>query len=375
MDFPFDILDVVHLLNLPKGHLNPSSLDMRCPFCDDRGYHLNVNLQKQVWRCNRCGEHGGILDLYARVLQCSRKEAYHDILEQIQGCPQNNSESVQTMRAIIKKNRVNNVPVAPLEIRNHTYHCLLDILLLLKEDQEDLLRRGLSEKEIIRLEYRSIPSEDEEFIIQELLQQGCCLEGVPGFYFDGERYHINIYPQETGYFIPVRDASGMVQGMQIRRRIQRMNKNGKKQSRYYWFSSRDKENGTAAVSCVHYAGMDCLGTKIYLTEGALKADASHYFSGAPFLALSGVGMIQALVREIPNLKQLGIQEIVDATDMDKFEKEQVFKQTELLRKLIQSEGFHYSQLLWDGNYKGIDDFLLHCAIREQNKHAKAIFAA
>lgn len=61
--------------------------------------------------------------------------------------------------------------------------------------------------------------------------------------------------------------------------------------------------------------------------------------------------------------------------MDKFEKGQVFKQTELLRKLIQSEGFQYSQLLWDGNYKGIDDFLLHCAIREQNKHAKAIFAA
>ena len=56
--FPFDISDIVFLLNLKIRRKNQTSWDCDCPFCGKEG-KLNINLEKNVFRCNKCGEGGG----------------------------------------------------------------------------------------------------------------------------------------------------------------------------------------------------------------------------------------------------------------------------------------------------------------------------
>ena len=63
-DFPFGIMDVVELLHLRIRRRQANSVYVDCPFCGDRRGKMNVNFVKNVWRCNYCDEHGGMLALY-----------------------------------------------------------------------------------------------------------------------------------------------------------------------------------------------------------------------------------------------------------------------------------------------------------------------
>ena len=49
--FPFGIADVVELMGLTVRRRLPSSLYLNCPFCGDQRGRLNVNTDKNVWRC------------------------------------------------------------------------------------------------------------------------------------------------------------------------------------------------------------------------------------------------------------------------------------------------------------------------------------
>ena len=74
--FPFGIADVVELLGLTVRRRLPSSMYLNCPFCGDQRGRLNVNTDKNVWRCNRCCAAGGMLALYARYNCTSNADAY-----------------------------------------------------------------------------------------------------------------------------------------------------------------------------------------------------------------------------------------------------------------------------------------------------------
>ena len=52
-----------------------------CPFCGDRRGKMNVNFQKNVWRCNYCGKYGGMLALYAEFNHTTTSDAYWEIAE------------------------------------------------------------------------------------------------------------------------------------------------------------------------------------------------------------------------------------------------------------------------------------------------------
>ena len=69
------IRDVVDLLSIQVIRDTGTQLHCRCPFCADRKAHLNVKLDKNVFRCNRCGEGGGVLHLYAAATNISMAAA------------------------------------------------------------------------------------------------------------------------------------------------------------------------------------------------------------------------------------------------------------------------------------------------------------
>ena len=80
-EFPFNIMDVVELLHLRIRRQQSNSVYVDCPFCGDRRGKMNVNFVKNVWRCNYCGEHGGMLGLYARLNNTTTSDAYWEIAE------------------------------------------------------------------------------------------------------------------------------------------------------------------------------------------------------------------------------------------------------------------------------------------------------
>ena len=67
-ELPCSIRDVVDVLGIPVIRDTGTQLHCRCPFCDDRKAHLNIKVDKDVFRCNRCGEGGGVLHLYAAAM-------------------------------------------------------------------------------------------------------------------------------------------------------------------------------------------------------------------------------------------------------------------------------------------------------------------
>lgn len=212
--FPFGIADVVELLGLTVRRRLPSSLYLNCPFCGDQRGRLNVNTDKNVWRCNRCGAAGGMLALYARYNCTSNADAYREICE--------------ALGRYTPRPRVNdcigvkpgqNARAAPQAI-HQTYSLLLSMLPLTPTHKAHLLspRRGLTEEQIARFGFKSTPP---AFLCrsyaERLRRQGCTLQGVPGFYQDDAgRWTINFGSRTAGILLPAVGMDGLICGMQIR---------------------------------------------------------------------------------------------------------------------------------------------------------------
>lgn len=155
----------------------------------------------------------------------------------------------------------------------------------------------------------------------------------------------------------------------------------KKGGRYFWLSSAKKKNGTGSgsPSPVHVSvpskflkqweeGKILKREKIWLTEGALKADIatdmlSRNFNreqlelyGDTFLATPGVNAWQAV---LPVLKQMEVKEINLAFDRDFSSNPYVMQALKDFMTYAKEEGYHVNIVTWgkdDG--KGIDDLLL-----------------
>lgn len=173
--FPFGIADVVELLGLTVRRRLPSSLYLNCPFCGDQRGRLNVNTDKNVWRCNRCGAAGGMLALYARYNCTSNADAYREICEAL-----GRYTPRPRVNDCIGVKPEQNARATPQEI-HQTYSLLLSMLPLTPTHKAHLLspRRGLTEEQIARFGFKSTPP---AFLCrsyaERLRRQGCTLQGV-----------------------------------------------------------------------------------------------------------------------------------------------------------------------------------------------------
>ena len=82
-DFPFDIEYVTHLVGLRIRRPCSDGVYTDCPFCGDNRGKLKVNYHKNIWRCNYCGEKGGMLRLYAMIRNVSTAQANSEICDSI----------------------------------------------------------------------------------------------------------------------------------------------------------------------------------------------------------------------------------------------------------------------------------------------------
>jgi hypothetical protein len=234
---------------------------------------------------------------------------------------------------------------ATVEARDRVYRDFLAELRLEERHREDLHRRGLSCEQIAGRGYRSVPGRETSWAaVQRLLDMGHRLEGIPGFYpAEGRRGSYWTHLRPPGYFIPVRDAQGKIQALQIRR--DHDDGGGK----YMMFSSGSR-GGANAHTPAHVAGPPVIkDRRVWITEGPLKADIASDRLGAVVIGAIGVdGWPQA----IQALRELGARHAVLAFDADEAGR----RVSGGVRKTLESQGYAVAGASWEGA-KGIDDAL------------------
>ena len=342
--------DIIPQIGLPYPPYGRSNYNVPCPCCDDEPHakHLNINLQKDVFRCPRCGFSGGIFDLYAYYTGIAREEVRDALIARL------DVQGSIPKPEHIPMPVVAEVPPTDIASRSDTYTGLLSKLTLASDHRQNLRNRGLSDEEIDRLEYRTTPVVGMQTIARQLQSSGYYLSGVPGFYRKDGKWSFAC--ESRGILIPVRDSKGRIQGMQIRR-------DNAARRKFRWVSSTGRTDGCKAEGWVHIAGKP--RNMVLLTEGPMKADVIHYLTGQTVLAVAGVNSLTQLELILPQLHEQGVERIMTAFDMDFMENPHVQGGYRTLVSLLSDAGFRYGTYLWDPRYKGLDDYVWeHCFQRQ-----------
>ena len=354
-EYPFSILDITDLLQLKVRRRQPTNMDVDCPFCGHKKGKMNINLEKNVFRCNYCNESGGMIELYAKVFKISNAQAYGEVCELL--CCGKNAENIP--QAVEKPYipDMEQLPRADLETRHQTYSIMLSQLILSPIHQKNLMDRGLTAEQIVRYGYKSTPVIGMDKIISTIMAKECVIDGVPGFYTKKDNtYGIQFSKFSSGILIPVRSMDGRIEGFQIRL------DHPKDDRKYIWFSSSNQFRGASIGGPVHFIG-DPADETVYVTEGALKANVAHSLSRKTFVALAGVSHYKALEPVFSQLKENGTKQIIEAYDMDKYTNPHVERACMEMIKIANSFGFQVHRLRWNERYKGIDDWLANKSLK------------
>ncbi len=190
--------DVVSLLGLSQPPAGRISCYVRCPCCDgEHDKHLNINFKKEVFRCAKCGVSGGIFDLYALFTGTDRDRVWRELAERLR----------LNKRPALPEQRNYQQPVeilADVATRHRTYSALLSMLGLANVHRENLHNRGLSDRDIAQLDYKSMPLANNSELVRRVLETGADPHGVPGFFRTKAGWWSFVH-QRSGILIPVRD--------------------------------------------------------------------------------------------------------------------------------------------------------------------------
>ena len=319
-DLPFGIMDVAGLLRLNIRRRAPGQVYVDCPICGDRRGKMNLNTEKDLWRCNYCGEGGGMLSLYAKVYGVSNSDAYREICDAlaVNGFSPDYTVPEKTTPAEAEQS-----DAASVQEVHQTLSMLLSMLTLIPAHRKHLRSvRGLSDDEITRFGFKSTPPPFLcRSLTNRLVKAGCRVQGVPGFYVDDNGcWTVKFHQRTSGIIIPIFGVDGLIRGAQIRLDHPLKDKDDPPEKtgvKYLTLSSTGKRMGTTSGSPIHFVGDPC-SRVVYVTEGCLKADVAHALMHRTFVATLGANNTAKLDGLFAFLHRNGTEEIVEAEDMDKY---------------------------------------------------------
>ncbi len=326
--FPFTIMDVASLLRLNIRREGSGHIYVDCPICGDRRGKMNLNLTKNVWRCNYCGEGGGMLALYAKVYRISNSDAYKEICDALQTGSAASAYSTPSPAGPNKE--MPQAERASEQEIHRTFTTMMSALSLTPAHREHLRsKRGLTDAQIDQFGFKSTPPPEFcRILARHLAEFGYRVQGVPGFYIDDYgKWTIKFHRRTSGILIPIRSVEGLLCGLQtrldkpIRDKDDPPEKSGIK---YLTLSSTGKNMGTTSKCPIHFVGDPC-SRIVYVTEGALKADIVHALTGRSFAAMIGANNTAGLDEVFAFLRKNGTEEIIEAEDMDKYSNDMVSK--------------------------------------------------
>ncbi len=379
-DFPFGIMDVVELLQIRVRRRSPDGVYVDCPLCADRKGRMHIHIGENIWHCHHCKESGGMLALYSRMYNISTSDAYREICDALvldDGPRETYGKKARdSARGLWTSHLSDAQPHADRASRqeiHQTYSVLLDCLSLRPAHRAHLTseKRGLSDEEIDRFRFKSTPPPFLcHTLTRKLIQKGCTVEGVPGFYQDKNgNWTVAFSSFAAGILLPVVGFDGLIQGMQILLDKPIRDKDDppdSKGAKYLWFSSTGKKNGTGSGSPVLLVGNPSART-VYVTEGILKAYIAHAVMNRTFIASAGSNSQGQLDPTFQFLTRSGTELIIEAQDMDKYSNTAVAKSASNIHVLARKYGLEFRRLTWNANYKGIDDWQLAMRRREKRK--------
>ena len=352
-DININISDVAALLNLKIIKKTQRETLCVCPICGDKRGKFSFNTNKNKYNCFHCDSKGGPVTLYMNVMDIQTpKKAANELYKALQS----NNIVYNNFYKVEEKNE--DVPKKDDSYIAKVYKSYLTKLVLKKEHKEDLMKRGLTEKQIKYFCYKSVPKSSYS-ICNDLQKEGFDLSGVPGFIKKKNGYFVH---NHSGYYCPVFNKNREIIGMQIRV------DNPVNGAKYIWFSSPNCSSGGLTTY------LEGTTNVAIITEGINKAIITYALLNGKITVI-GVPGIKVLNSLKPLLKKY-TGYIYEAFDMDKAvetenEKEllkskRIENAASELRTLVENMGIAVSPLKWDfneklhwnGNYKGIDDFLL-----------------
>ena len=367
-DFPFTFYDVLSALKIPIRKIRGNEIQIDCPECvvqKKRKATCQIRVDKNVFNCPACGNFKGtITQFYSYFTGCTTKEA-NKIMRSYVKNPTTVEQRKFSQEAY--KKAVESAPklvkLAPKSVINRTYRTLLSLCVLRKEHKENLIKRGLTEKQIEHFGFKSVPWKNEtDSIVKQLLDKGCTLMGVPGFYCEHGKWKMAVSYKNRGFFVPMLNIHKQCLGMQIRKDTP--------DPKYLWFSSNGYENGCNRTSIPGFSNFWHIGKSVCITEGGLKADVAHAHSGITFVGIAGVTQFSVLPILFKYLRQAGVTTIADCFDMDYKTNPNVQQARKRLKAEIINAGFRYVRYEWDENYKGIDDYFT--AVPAEQRHMIAV---
>lgn len=235
-------------------------------------------------------------------------------------------------------------------VLDRAYNVLLNSLSLSKKHRENLLERGLSEDEIMRRGYRTLPAGNRSQLADKLInilgeKIGASL---PGIYLkkSGNNSWWSL-AGPPGTLIPVRDIEERIVALKVRR------DDGAK-PKYLYLSSK-KQNGAGPGSPVHVPLFNGNTEIVRLTEGELKGDVATLISSVLTISIPGVSVWRPA---LPVIKALGAKIVRLAFDADARRNRNVAQALARTMQALTEEGFTVEVERWDeADGKGIDDLL------------------
>lgn len=426
----FDIEDVARIHGLQTIKSYGGDTFAVCPFCNDtRGkfsYTVQKGDKKNIYHCFVCDASGDMIKLHMELSPQdfgisfeNRDEAKRDIAMRL-GQDIGYFDRKYQERKI---KTVNEAKRADKKTISATLYAVTRYCGLKDKHKRDLHRRGFTDASIKQFHFASAP-DDSRKMAAVLKAKGYVLKGVPGFYIDkGGEWNFSVRSKKMdGYLCPCFDGNFMT-GFQ--ERLDNPKEQGQK---YIWVSSANRENGTGSGAlCTLLPGKhsEC----IIITEGILKAITVYVLLHGE-ITIIGVPGVKSLTHLKDVLERFKDPYIIEAFDMDKCEtkviretkermenenilfetdcKDDIFKErvhkvivqeriaraaTDLRTKLytdfkMDSHDMRWDMTdnLWNGKYKGLDDFLLdyedrdkfsdYCLkLAKKNKELKAILAS
>jgi hypothetical protein len=243
---------------------------------------------------------------------------------------------------------------------NAVYERYLEGLILESNHKQNLVSRGLSDREIKSKGYKSVPNYRARHTQIEDLVTDYDLKGVAGFYKDEQGWCINMtFP---AFYVPYRDVDGNIVGLQLRCDDDRKQK-------YMWFSSGGRDEGTSSGAPFHFVNPDRVRetNEVYLTEGALKADIIGG-TGVGLIAMAGVSVVKpknvskAIYDNFPDISRIFI-----AFDTDWKTNPNVKSALLRLCEELQDSVVDVQVAVWDESLgKGLDDVLINQDYQEDS---------
>lgn len=373
-EFPYSMVDVLQMCGMPT---NRTELRVKCPFCNSTGKNLGINTSNGKFHCFSCGiSDRGPTKFYAYYRNITTKEAHADIMDYLNLDTKDITDRPE--RIIYSQEPVINADIADESVRNNTYMYLLSILNLNEVDKNELLSRGFELTDILELGYKTYPYAGETDFCNDYMEipkklrvMGCTVEGVPGFYLS-KKGNWMLCKKPHGIIMQCKGFNNNIKSLQIRLRNEYITEEDDGKCR--WFSTPNSNMGCKMEGNIHYA-MDfewlrdekCFKPilkdgSIAFTEGYMKADLLHLFTGRQVMAVPGVEVLNELPRELEKCKERGFTKIYDCYDMDYLTNPNVQRGLVKMKDIVKEAGLEYERINWDIKtedglpvLKGIDD--------------------